>query len=225
MKLILVGLPLGNIEDISLRAIETLKKVRVVVCEDTRVFNKLWMKLCEMGMVEDKFAGRLMVVNDFNEKMKVQEVMDALKTEDVVLVSDAGMPGISDPGFVLVKAALTMGAEVTTVPGPTAAMSAVAVSGLSTDRILFLGFLPKKTAKRNKVWEMVSEGMTVVVYESPYRVEKTLKEIKDKFGDVEVVVARELTKQHEQILRGQTSFVLGALPNTIKGEVVLMFRV
>ncbi len=145
MKLVIVGLPLGNIEDISLRAIRTLSEAKIVICEDTRVFYRLWQKLVNDGYLKDKFSGRLMVINDFNEAEKVEWLTDQITlAEEAVLVSDAGMPLISDPGYRLVKEIMRREGTVEVVPGPTAAMSALAASGLSADKVLFLGFLPKK---------------------------------------------------------------------------------
>lgn len=227
MKLTLVGLPLGNIDDISLRAIKTLREAKTVICEDTRVFHKLWQKLMNEGHLQAPFLGRLMVINDFNESEKVTWLTDQITSaEEAVLVSDAGMPLISDPGYRLVNEILSRGGDVEVVPGPTAAMTALSISGLSADKVLFLGFLPKKTSKRNESWKMIKEaaGITVIIYESPYRVKQVLEEIQTEFGsETFVVIARELTKEYEQVIRGKVSEVLINL-KTIKGEVVILFR-
>lgn len=228
MKLTLVGLPLGNIEDISLRAIKTLSEAKTVICEDTRVFHKLWQKLMNDGHLQAPFSGRLMVINDFNESEKMTWLADQITlAQEAVLVSDAGMPLISDPGFRLVNEILSRGGSIKVVPGPTAAMTALAISGLSADKVLFLGFLPKKAGKRNENWKIVKEmmGVTVIIYESPYRVKQTLEEIQSEFGpETPVVIARELTKEYEQIIRGKVAEVLSSL-KPIKGEVVILFRV
>src|SRR3989344_5694911 len=156
MKLTLVGLPLGNIEDISLRAIQILREARTVICEDTRVFYRLWQKLVNDGHLQTSFSGRLMVINDFNEAEKVAWLADQITLAgEAILVSDAGMPLISDPGYRLVKEILAREGTVEVVPGPTAATTALAVSGLSSDRVLFLGFLPKKPSKRRTGWNLV----------------------------------------------------------------------
>lgn len=227
MKLTLVGLPLGNIDDISLRAIKTLAEAKTIICEDTRVFYKLWQKLMNDGHLQAPFSGRLMVINDFNESEKVTWLADQITLAEVaILVSDAGMPLISDPGYRLVNEILSRGGSIEVVPGPTAAMTALAISGLSADKVLFLGFLPKKAGKRNESWEMIKEaaGVTVIIYESPYRVRQVLEEIQTQFGgDTAVVIARELTKEYEQIIRGRVSEVLTNL-KPIKGEVVILFR-
>ena len=227
MKLTLVGLPLGNIEDISLRAIRTLASAKTVICEDTRVFHKLWQKLQNLGHLASSFSGRLMVINDFNEADKVNWLLEQIGSEgEAILVSDAGMPLVSDPGYRLVKELLSRGGNVEVVPGPTAAMTALAISGLSADKVLFLGFLPKKQSKRKANWELVraADGVTVVIYESPFRVTKTLEEIRNEFGDqTPTVIARELSKEYEQVLRGSVAELL-ASGAKIKGEVVILFR-
>ena len=227
MKLTLVGLPLGNIEDISLRAIRTLASAKMVICEDTRVFHKLWQKLQNLGQLASSFSGRLMVINDFNEADKVNWLLEQIGPEgEAILVSDAGMPLVSDPGYRLVKELLSRGGTIEVVPGPTAAMTALAISGLSADKVLFLGFLPKKQSKRKENWELVraADGVTVVIYESPFRVTKTLEEIGNEFGDLSpTVIARELTKEYEEVLRGSVAELL-ASGAKIKGEVVILFR-
>lgn len=227
MKLTLVGLPLGNIEDISLRAAKTLSESKFVICEDTRYFYKLWQKLLNIGQLKYAFDGKLFVLNDFNEAEKVGWLLEQLGTEgEAILVSDAGMPLISDPGFRLVNEILARGGKIEVVPGPTAAMTAVAISGFSADKVLFLGFLPKKQSKRKNSWDLIkqADGMTVVLYESPVRVAKTLSEIEAEFGvDLPVVVAREITKEYEEVIRGKMGEIRPGLKK-IKGEVVILFR-
>ena len=227
MKLTIVGLPLGNIEDISLRAIKTLAEAKTIICEDTRVFYKLWQKLINLGHLQVPFSGRLMVVNDYNEAEKVAWLVDQITLADeAILISDAGLPTISDPGYRLIKEVLAREGTIEVIPGPTAAMTALAISGLSADKVLFLGFLPKKPSKRKQNWEFVKQGdgITVIIYESPTRVEKTLKEIETVFGsETEMVIARELTKEYEQIIRGKVSQILLGLKK-LKGEVVILFR-
>lgn len=223
MKLVIVGLPLGNIEDISIRVVKTLDKASVIVCEDTRVFHKLWQKLMNMEVLNHKFTGKLMVLNDFNERHEVERIVSEDK---LVLVSDAGMPTISDPGFRLVSRVIEMGGQIECVPGPTALTTALAVSGFSADKVLFLGFLARKLGKRNEIWEWLKTtcGITVVIYESPRRVERLLLEIRENLGDVDACIARELTKEHEEVVRGKVSEVLTML-RSMKGEMVVMIRV
>lgn len=227
VKITLLGLPLGNIEDISLRAIKTLSIAQTIICEDTRVFHKLWQKLINLGHLSQPFTGRLHVLNDFNEATKTGWLLDQLGEQtEAVLVSDAGMPIISDPGFRLVNEVLARGGHLEVIPGPTAATTALVASGFSADRVLFLGFLPKKQNKRRANWDLIkaADGLTVVLYESPLRVVTTLAEIEVEFGpSTLVVIARELTKEHEQIIRGQVEWVRKEI-GQLKGEVVLLFR-
>lgn len=229
MKLTILGLPLGNIQDISLRAIKTLKESNVVICEDTRVFNKLWMKLKSDGLVETNFIGKLISLNDYNESFKSEELIKEILAYqgDVVLVSDAGMPLVSDPGYRLVSLAIENDLELEVIPGPTAAMTALAGSGFSGDRVMFVGFLPKKQVKRDRIWEdfkKMTEGVTGIIYESPLRVKETIEEIGKNFGeDTKVVVARELTKEHEEWIRGSVKELKEKI-SSLRGEVVILFR-
>ena len=168
-----------------------------------------------------------MVINDFNEAEKVNWILEQIGPEgEAILVSDAGLPLISDPGYRLVKELLSRGGTIEAVPGPTAALTALAISGLSADKVLFFGFLPKKLSKRKANWDLVktADGVTVIIYESPFRVTKTLEEIKSEFGDqTPTVIARELTKEYEQVLRGTVAELLTSV-DKIKGEVVILFR-
>ena len=231
MELTLVGLPLGNIEDISLRAIKTLKSADLVICEDTRVFHKLWQKLMNEGYIEDKFLGEIRVINEFNEKERVEGLFEEIKEKSkAVLVSDAGLPTISDPGYRLVKKVVESGGEIKIVPGPTAVMSSVAVSGFSSDKVVFLGFLPKKEGKKKADLEILKDlkgkGVTVVMYESPHRVEKTIKWLSNELGEkTRVVLVRELTKKHEEVMRGSLKELEQRLEKKkMKGEIVLLIR-
>ncbi|MBI3954484.1 16S rRNA (cytidine(1402)-2'-O)-methyltransferase [Candidatus Collierbacteria bacterium] len=229
MKLTLVGLPLGNINDISLRAIEKLKQALVVICEDTRVFHRLWQKLMNLGYLPSAFDGKLIVLNDFNEKYMADKIAEEIKDyEEVILVSDAGMPIFSDPGFRLVRRMIEVGQEIDVIPGPTAATTSLALSGLSSDRVLFLGFLPKKQGKRSQVFEYIknlSLETTVIFYEAPARIEKTLREMLEALGERDASLVRELTKEHQEVIRGNLQEILTIVKNKkIKGELVLLLR-
>lgn len=229
MGLTILGLPLGNIKDISLRAIETLKEANVIICEDTRMFGSLWSKLSNLDYLEGKFGGKLEILNDFNEKGKTEYLANKIIGFEgkVVLVSDAGMPTLSDPGFRLINLLIEKGIKIDVVPGPTALTTALAVSGLSSDRVIFLGFLPKKDIKRERVWEEVKKlsDISVVLYESPTRVKETLEEISKVFGaETKTVVARELTKEYEEVMRGTVAELI-AKTDAVRGEVVVLFRV
>ena len=188
------------------------------------------MKLANMGYLTGGYQGKLEVLNDFNEKRKVDELAEKIRADqETLLLSDAGMPLISDPGFRLVKKIIEMGGEITSIPGPSAVTTAVCLSGLSADRVLFLGFLPKKKSKREKQWNSIKSfaglGLTVAIYEPARSVLKTLEEIKGEFANVEVVIARELTKKYEEIIRGEVDGLLSRLAEKpIKGEVVLLWR-
>jgi len=229
MILKIVGLPIGNIQDISLRALETLKKTNYLICEDSRMFNNLWSKLMQFGLVE-KFTGRIRFINDFNEYKALPKVIDELEYEEsAVLVSDAGMPLISDPGYKLVSEGVSLDWEIEVVPGPTAESAALAVSGLPTDKYLFLGFLPKTGGKRMTLLKNVKtmqdlQKFTVVIYESPVRTEKILEEIVKVFGsEVKVCLTVDLTKISQKIIRGNLAEVLEKLKiMKLKGEVTLL---
>jgi len=231
MELTLVGLPLGNIEDISFRAVQTLKEAKLIICEDTRVFHKLWQKLINKGYLENKFEGELRVINDFNEAEKVDDLIVQIeKVDRALLISDAGLPTISDPGYRLVKGVIEKGGKIKIVPGPTAVMNAVALSGFSSDKVVFLGFLPKKTGKKEADLDMFlglkGKGVTVVMYESPYRVSKTIKWLSEKLGEeTKACVVREISKKFEEVIRGSLKELEQKLEEKkIKGEIVLLVR-
>lgn len=226
MKLFVVGLPIGNIKDISFRAVETIQNSDCVICEDTRMFHNLWTKLVSLGMASE-YVGKVKFVNDFNEEKVLPKIMDDIVSyERVILVSDAGMPLISDPGYKLVNEVLKIDGEVEVVPGPTAVSSALAISGLPTDKFQFVGFLPKKLGKRTELLKSVLSETnmvkTVVIYESPYRLSKLLEEI-SLLSDFDVCVGIDLTKSSEKVFRGKVSTAIEYFgEKTIKGEVVLV---
>ncbi len=229
MKLTIVGLPIGNVEDISDRALRTLQKAEMIICEDTRMFSNLWSKLMSLGRVQ-KFEGRLKFVNDYNEYKVLPGLLNEMNSmEEAVLVSDAGMPLISDPGYKLVRGGLDLGWEVTVAPGPTAESAALAVSGLPTDKYFFVGFLPKKEGKRKEMLNNIRKmselaNFSVVFYESSMRIEKILGEMTEILGeDSPACLAIDLTKVSEKIWRGNlTSLVESIKDKKIKGEVTLV---
>jgi 16S rRNA (cytidine1402-2'-O)-methyltransferase len=232
MKLTIVGLPIGNIEDISLRALKTLQEAKYLICEDSRMFNNLWSKLITLGHVQ-KFTGTIRFVNDFNEARVLPRIFaEICSLESIVLVSDAGMPLISDPGYKLVSKAVEMNWEVDVVPGPTAESAALAVSGLPTDRYLFVGFLPKKIGKRTSVLTTIKEmgavsKMTIVIYENPLRLQKILPEAIAIFGgNTPACLAVDLTKVSQKIIRGSLDQLLEtSKASRIKGELVLLLSI
>jgi len=232
MKLTIVGLPIGNIDDISLRALKTIQEAKYLISEDSRMFNNLWSKLMQLGLAQ-KFTGTIRFINDFNEvKILPRILAEICSLESVVLVSDAGMPLISDPGYKLVNKVIGMGWEIDVIPGPTAESAALAVSGLPTDRYLFVGFLPKKIGKRTSVLTTLKEmgeksKMTIVIYENPLRIIKILPEMISIFGEnTPTCLAIDLTKMSQKILRGTLSELLvQAKEKRIKGELVLLISV
>jgi len=217
--LYIVSTPIGNMEDVTYRAIRTLGEVSLIAAEDTRRTRKLLARYGISTPVTSYFeqnerrAARLLVV----------KLISGLS---VALVSDAGTPGISDPGYRLVDLALESGVEVVAVPGPSAFIPALSVSGLPADRFTFAGFAPSARAKRRKfLLEFRRAAQTVVVYDSPRRILRTLEDVIDVLGDIRVVVAREMTKLHEQVTRGRASEVLAELgPGPIRGEITLVMR-
>ncbi len=195
-KLYLIPTPIGNLEDITLRAIRIIKEVDVVLAEDTRTSRVL---LKHLGI--DK---RMLAHHQHNEHQSTPEVVRMLQAgQSVALLSDAGTPGISDPGFLLVRESLKAGVEVECLPGPTAFVPALVVSGLPTDRFLFEGFLPPKKGRQTRLKELALMEMTLVFYESPHKILKTLEQFCEYFGaDRQASVSRELTKMFEETLRG-----------------------
>ncbi len=212
--------PIGNLDDITLRALSVLKEVDVVAAEDTRHTLKL---LNHFGISKP-----LLSYWGEKEKVKSKEVLGRLRNgESVALVSDAGTPGISDPGAVLIREALAEGIEVVPVPGPSALVAALSVSGLPTETFTFVGFLPSKKNQRKQILKDLSlESATLVFYESPHRVVDTLIDMEEAFGkEREAALTKELTKVHETVLRGTLSEVLDELEETtIAGEYVIIVK-
>ena len=215
--LYLVATPIGNLEDITLRALRTLKECDVVAAEDTRRTGQL---LRHFGIRKP-----LLSYFQFNEAKRSEEILERLgRGEKVALVTDAGSPGISDPGERVVRAALAAGLRVESVPGACALVTALTASGLPTEEFHFLGFLPHKPGQRRRELERL-QGMrgTLVFYESPYRVEKLLGELNEVFTGRQVVLARELTKKFEEYLRGTPAELLAAVrQRPLKGEFVVL---
>jgi 16S rRNA (cytidine1402-2'-O)-methyltransferase len=222
--LYLVATPIGNLGDITLRAIEILKNVDYIACEDTR---KTGILLRELGIGRKSM---LISYYEQTEEARIPNILNLLiNGQDVALVSDSGTPLISDPGFRLVREAKSANIKVVSVPGPTAAISALASSGLPTDKFIFLGFLPKKEGNRTRLLEETKKSnvaleATVIIYEAPHRLTKTLKSIFSVYGNIKITVARELTKVHEEIyesdLEGVIKYYESKAP---KGEFVILF--
>ena len=215
--LFLVATPIGNLEDISLRALRVLKECDVVAAEDTRRTGQL--------LKHFEISKPLLSYFQFNEAKRSEEILARLgRGEKVALVTDAGTPGISDPGERVVKAAIAAGFKVEPIPGPCALVAGLTASGLSSDEFHFVGFLPHKSGQRRNLLEKLKAVPgTLVFYESPYRIIKMLEELADIFPDRQVVLARELTKKFEEFLRGNARDLLTQLQTrSIKGEFVVM---
>lgn len=213
----LVPTPIGNLEDITLRAIRVLKEVDVILAEDTRTSGNL---LRHLGISKPMTAFHLN-----NEHQTVERIADRLEgSETMALVTDAGTPGISDPGFMLVRECVRRGIEVECLPGPTAFVPALVNSGLPTERFIFEGFLPHKKGRQTKLKEIASYPYTTILYESPFRLVKTLQQLIEVMGpDRQVSVARELTKIHEENVRGTLQEVLDYFSQKeVKGEIVII---
>ena len=220
--LFIVSTPIGNLKDITLRAIEILKSVDYVLCEDTRVSGKL---LNEYGI-----GAKMVAFNEYNEDKKATEVIhDLVDVKLIALISDAGTPLVSDPGYKLTRDAIGVGVNVESIPGPSAIVTSLTVSGLAPDRFLYLGYLPKKDGKRKTLIEELKKQRavfktTIIFYESPFRLVRTLNDIKNFFGDIDVVICRELTKLHEEVRREKISTSLEHFSKTApKGEFTVLF--
>ena len=215
--LYIVSTPIGNLEDITLRALRILKEVDLIAAEDTRHTGSLLKHFGIQKPLTSYFEG--------NELKKKELIAFRLKQGDrIALVSDAGTPGISDPGFRLIQTAIENQIPIVPIPGPSAAMVALSVSGLPTDAFLFKGFLPHKSKKRKDLLKQLEETKeTLIFYESPHRLTETLKDIFDALGDREMVLARELTKIYEEIIRGKVSEIQNQIgERKLKGEITLI---
>jgi 16S rRNA (cytidine1402-2'-O)-methyltransferase len=216
-RLYLVPTPIGNLEDITLRAIRILKEVDLILAEDTRVSGKL-LRHFEI----DK---PLQAHHQHNEHRTVELIAERIASgQNVALISDAGTPGISDPGFLLVRECIKQGVQVECLPGPTAFVPALVNSGLPTDAFVFAGFLPQKKGRQTKLKQYAEETRTMIFYESPYRLVKALEEFKEYFGsERRVSVSRELTKMFEENFRGTaTEAIAHFSAKTVKGEIVIV---
>jgi len=217
-KLYLVATPIGNLEDVSPRALRILQEAHMVACEDTR-HTQILLRRYEIR------AKHLTSYNEFNHKRQVSVLVGQLdRGWDVALVSDAGTPALSDPGEALVAAAVAAGHDVVAIPGPNAAIAALVASGLPTREFTFLGFLPKKSGeRRRRLAALIEEGRTIVVYESPYRVDDTLADLAAVAPGARVAVARELTKLHEEFVRGTATEVAARYAaQRPKGEITIV---
>ena len=219
-KLYLVPTPIGNLEDITLRALKILKEVGSILAEDTRTSSIL--------LKHFNINNKLIPHHKFNEHKSLQTIISRLHTgEDMALISDAGTPGISDPGFLLVRECVESGIEVECLPGPTALIPALVNSGLPGERFVFEGFLPQKKGRKTRLSELVSENRTMIFYESPFRLVRTLQDFSEHFGsERKASVSREITKLHEETVRGTLAELLSVFSerSQIKGEIVMVIE-
>ena len=220
-KIYLVATPIGNLSDISIRAIETLKNADIIACEDTRNTIRL--------LNHFEIKGHLTSYHEYNKIDKAYELCEKVKEgNNIAFVSDAGMPAISDPGYELVDIAYKEGLEVTVVPGASAVVSALAISGVSSRRFAFEGFLPAdKNDKKEILTELSQESRTLILYEAPHRLLKTLKELFEYMGDRNIAIVREITKLHEEVLRGKLADIIADYESekiAIRGEYVLVIE-
>jgi 16S rRNA (cytidine1402-2'-O)-methyltransferase len=214
-KLFIVATPIGNLEDITFRAVKVLKCVDLIACEDTR----------HSRILLDKYGIRTPTLSyhQHSRLQKIDYLIDHLRNgKDIALITDAGTPGISDPGQALIMRTIDNKIETIAIPGPSAVISALSVSGFDLHQFLYLGFLPKKKGRKTLLESLKNEKRTIVFYESPYRIIKTLKELQKNLGDREMVIVREQTKKFEEIYRGKISEVIKNIKP--KGEFVVIIK-
>lgn len=222
-KLFIVATPIGNLKDITLRALETLQEVDGIICEDTRRTSLL--------LNNYQIKKPLLILNDFNETRVVSQILERLKSgQNLALVSDRGTPLISDPGYKLVRSCLEKGVLVDSLPGPTAPITALTLSGLPPDKFLFLGYMPEKPGKRVDLLQKLltinhTLSTTYIIFVAPHKLVKTLEEMQQTLGDIEIVLAHELTKVHQYVKKQLISSSLEEFKkHPPKGEYVLLFN-
>jgi len=216
--LYIVGTPIGNLEDVSLRALRILAEVDLIAAEDTRRTRKL--------LAHYEIETPLTSYHEHNKLTKLDELLSTLQQKDVALVSEAGMPGLSDPGYEFINAAIAQGIPVVPVPGPSALITALVVSGLPTDSFLYLGFLPRRQKQRRQLLASVAgERRTLVAFEAPHRLRASLADLKAVLGERRIALARELTKMYEEVWRGSISQALAHFEeNPPRGEFTLVIE-
>ncbi|BCX13629.1 MAG: ribosomal RNA small subunit methyltransferase I [Candidatus Dojkabacteria bacterium] len=227
MKLYIVGTSIGNIDDISPRAIKVLSEADVILAEDTRVFGKL--KSILLDRYKDLNFNPLQKVISYREQNHDRVIDSIIKylesNKMVVQISDSGMPGISDPGFLLYKRVINEGFELDVIPGPSSVITGLVASGLPTDRFVFLGFLPRKKSKAKNLLEIAFKtNFTLICFESPFRIRKLLELVEEIDKNTQIALCKELTKKHQKIYRGTAVSLLNELPSKISGEFVVVMK-
>lgn len=227
--LYLVGTPIGNIQDASFRAAQTLTNADTILVEDTRSFNGYYKKIQTLFNLKPAGTQKIIPYHKDNEYQQLMTVIAHLEqNKAVALVSESGMPTISDPGWLLLKQVIKQSLAYTVIPGPTAFVNALVLSGFPTDKVLFLGFLPKKKSRSlqlfNKLEWIVKKlgALTVIFYESPYRINETLKIINEVLPEAEICLCREMSKKFEEIIRGKTQDLM---TKKIKGEITVVVKI
>lgn len=225
--LYIVSTPIGNLEDITFRALNTLFSVEYILCEDTGKTYSMLKHFLKEGLIIPK----LVPYFEENEQIKIPQIIGDLKKEkNIALVSNAGTPTISDPGFKLVRECVRENIKIVSVPGPSAIITALSASGLPTDKFLFIGFPSNKKNQREKLFLETKNSLeklssTVIFYEAPFRIIESLESLKTVFGDIEIVIARELTKVYEEFKKGKISEIIAYFSQKeIKGEFVVLFN-
>ena len=232
--LYIVSTPIGNLQDIGIRAVKVLTEAEIIACEDTRKTGVLLKRAREyyskIFSNKNNFKkNRLISYYEQNEEKRIYEIINFLKSSNnVALVSDCGTPAISDPGFKLIRECARENIKIESIPGPSSVISSLVVSGLPTDKFLFAGFPPKKPGHRQKYFEKLKRGkddfsQTLIIFEAPHRIVKTLSELRNIFGDIDAVITRELTKAFEEIKRDKLSNLIAYYSTkTPKGEFVVL---
>jgi len=215
-QLFVIGTPIGNLEDITLRAISTLKNVDIILAEDTRNSKKL--------LNAHNIDTKMMSYHDHSSEKEIKKIVSLLlEGKELALISDAGTPIISDPGYGLIRDCIRNDIGIVPIPGVSSITAAMSVSGLPSDSFTFVGFLPQKKGRLKKIKELKKLDNTIILFESPFRLEKTLNQLLEHLGDRAVVVGRELTKLYEEVIRGNLSKVIMHFSKSkVKGEIVIM---
>ena len=215
-QLFVVGTPIGNLEDITHRAVSTLKSVDIILAEDTRNSKKL--------LNAHKIETKMISYHEHSSEKEIEKIIDLLlKGKDLALISDAGTPTISDPGYGLIRNCIKHDIIIVPIPGVSAITAAMSVSGLPSDSFTFIGFLPQKKGRLKKIEQLNNIENTVILFESPYRLEKTLNQLLENLGNRPVVVGRELTKLYEEVIRGNLNeLIMYFSKSKVKGEIVIM---